>query len=68
MKTQRISQEQCEKIYAERFKIFETHIDNLKNQLEIMKNDKSASKEHIRMLKDELNQAQKILDGFNEVE
>ena len=68
METQRISQEQWEKIYAERFKIFETHIDNLKFQLEIMKNDKSASKEHIKMLKDELNQAQKILDGLNEVE
>lgn len=68
METQRIIQEKWEKIYAERFKILETHIDNLKNQLEIMKNDKSVSKEHIKMLKDELNQAQKMLDGFNEVE
>ena len=68
MEKQRISQEKWNEIYAQRFKILETYIDSLKNQLQSIKNDKSISKENIKMLKDELNQAQKMLDGFNEIE
>lgn len=68
MDIQRITKEKWTEIYACRFDMFETHIDNLKKQIDSIKNDKSVSKELIKILKDELCQAQKVLDGFNEVE
>lgn len=64
----RITKEKWAEIYACRFEIFELHIDNLKKQIDSIKNDKSVSKELLKILKDELCQAQKVLDGFNEVE
>lgn len=61
-----ISQVKWAEICALKIDMFETHVNHLKNQLEIIKNDKDYSDEQIKMLKDELVKAQKVLDSFHE--
>ena len=62
----RISLEKWAEICALKIDMFETHVNHLKNQLEIIKNDKDYSEEQIKKLKDELVKAQKVLDSFQE--